>query len=255
MPDHLGEERVEGAVGSVAGVAKAICANAGAAGCFVGGEGAAGGAHHAVHADHLHVHSCLDRGPTRLRDPWVIESEGGDRIARGEADLGLDEVDTGHLLGHRVLDLEAGVGFDEDEGLGALSPRDVDEELEGPEVAVANAARESHRGLVDLRPELVGETGRRRYFDHLLVTPLDAAFALAEVRHLSPAVAKDLHLDMAGPLDELLDVDVVAPECRSRLGPAALVCSLDVVRLGDCAGAAPAAAGDRLDDHCAAGSE
>jgi hypothetical protein len=39
---------------------------------------------------------------------------------------------------------------------------------------------------------------------HFLVPALDGALSLAEVHHLAPAVAKDLHLDVVRLLDELL---------------------------------------------------
>ena len=64
---------------------------------------------------------------------------------------------------------------------------------------------------------------RRRDLDDLLEAALDAAFALAQMRDGAGAVAEDLHLDVAGAGQELLDVDVAAAERGLGLGPAALV--------------------------------
>ena len=49
---------------------------------------------------------------------------------------------------------------------------------------------------------------RRALLHHLLVPPLDRALALAQVNHVAVAVAEDLDLDVARPVDQLLDVDL-----------------------------------------------
>ena len=49
--------------------------------------------------------------------PHVLLRE-RERLARGDAQLLLDEVDAGDELGHRVLDLQAGVHLDEEELVG-----------------------------------------------------------------------------------------------------------------------------------------
>lgn len=63
----------------------------------------------------------------------------GETLAGGDTQLGLDEVDVGDLLGHRVLDLDARVHLDED--VVAVA---VEEELHGARVAVADLAGEAH---------------------------------------------------------------------------------------------------------------
>jgi hypothetical protein len=67
---------------------------------------------------------------------------------------------------------------------------------------------------------LVGEDRRRRLFDQLLVAALDRALALAEVHHVAVVVAEDLELDVARPLDVLLDVHVA--DAEGRLAPRAV---------------------------------
>ena len=91
------------------------------------------------------------------------------------------------------------------------------------------------------------EKGRGRFLDDLLVSPLDRAFALAEIEHGAVLVAEHLDLDMARLRHELLDEDAVVAERAFRLvlrGLEALA-RLRVVP-GD-AHALAAAAGRRLD--------
>ena len=64
------------------------------------------------------------------------------RLARGDAQLPLDQVQAGHQLGDRMLDLQAGVDLHEVEiAVGA------DDELHRAGVEVVDRARRLHRGL------------------------------------------------------------------------------------------------------------
>ena len=56
------------------------------------------------------------------------------------------------------------------------------------------------------------EERRRRALDHLLVAALRGAVALAQRHHAAAAVAEDLHLDVPGLLDELLQEDAALLE-------------------------------------------
>ena len=159
----------------------------------------------------------------------------------------MHEIHACHLLGDGVLDLQAGVGLDEDERL--LRTRLVDEELERAEARVAFLLSESDGRADDAIPDLLRERRRRGNLDDLLVAALNTALALAEVRHGTGPVAEDLHLDVAGVGDELLDVDVGHAEGGLRLGLATGVGGLDLGGIGDDAGAPPPAPGDGLDDH------
>ena len=84
------------------------------------------------------------------------------------------------------------------------------------------------------------------------MTPLEAALALAEVRDRAAAIADDLDLDMAGAGHQALDQDraVAKGGCGFRL--AALVRLGDLIDRRHDPHPATAAAGDRLDHHCAA---
>ena len=190
----------------------------------------------------------------RRGDAGRIQPQLGQRRTLGQPDLGLHQVDAGDLFGHGVLDLQPRIGLDEDEGLGAVLARDVDQEFESAQALVAHAAGKAQRGGNDLLAQRVVQTGRRGDLDDLLEAPLQAAFALAQVHHRPLAVAQDLHLDMAGPCDELLDKDIGAAERRQRFGLAAREGRLDLFDRLHRARAAPAAAGDRFDDHRRAGA-
>ena len=100
------------------------------------------------------------------------------RLAGGDPQLPLDEIEPGHRLGHRMLDLEPRVHLDEIE-LAALG-----DELDGAGADIADRAGGGDRRLGH-RPAPFGvEPGRRRFLDHLLMAALDRAVALEEMdRH------------------------------------------------------------------------
>ena len=64
------------------------------------------------------------------------------RLARGDADLLLDQVDAGDHFGHRMLDLNAGVHFDEVE-VAVL----IDDELDRRRVGVVRRLESAARPL------------------------------------------------------------------------------------------------------------
>ena len=165
-------------------------------------------------------------------------------LAGGDEELGLDEVDAGHELGDRMLDLDAGVHFNEIELVVLI------EELERAGVAVTDLAAGPRRSD---RPWSCAACavmpGRRGLFDHFLVAALHGAVALAQVDHVAVVVGEHLELDVARLLEEFLHVDLGVAEGGERLG------------LGDAdrvqqrgvgvhdAHAAAAAAARCLDDH------
>ena len=109
-------------------------------------------------------------------------------------------------LGDGVLDLEAGVHLEEEE-LAVLV-----EELDGAGVDVAAGLGDLDRGLAHRLADLVGEVRGRALLDELLVAALGRAVALAHPHAVAVGVGDDLHLDVAGPGEVALHVDLVAPE-------------------------------------------
>ena len=136
-----------------------------------------------------------------------------ERLAGGDADHLLDQIDAGDEFGHRMLDLQPRVHLEEVEAL--VLPGD---ELHGAGGIVADGLGERDR----LRPHPLAGRGveqrARRLLDHLLVAALDRAFALAEIDDVAVLVAEHLDLDVARIDDELLDEDAVVAERGLRLG-------------------------------------
>ena len=121
----------------------------------------------------------------------------------GDAQLRLDEVDVGDLLGHRVLHLDARVHLDE-HVLTRPLPGRVHQELHGAGVDVAELLRELHRVPVQGLADPLVEVRRRGDLHDLLVPALQGAVALEQVHHPALVVGEDLHLDVAGPEHGLL---------------------------------------------------
>ena len=156
----------------------------------------------------LGVDADLDRVAVTARRDLVLGHR--QRLAGGDADLPLDEVDAGDHLGDRVLDLEPGVHLQEEE-LAVL----VDE-LDGAGVVVADGLGSLDGGLAHRVLDAVGQARAR-------APPRSASGGDAgpSSRGRDPdavalLVADDLDLDVARPGEVPLDVDLVASE--ERLG-------------------------------------
>ena len=132
------------------------------------------------------------------------------RLAGGDPDLPLDEIDAGDHLGDRVLDLEPGVHLEEEEVAVLV------DELDRAGVVVADRLGGLDGGLAHRVLDAVGQAGRRRLLDQLLVAALGRAVAGRDPHHVAVLVADDLDLDVARPGEVALDVDLVATE--ERLG-------------------------------------
>ena len=142
----------------------------------------------------LRVDPALD-ARSALRDLLLRPRQ---RLPGRDAELGRHQVEPGHLLGHRMLHLQARVHLEEVE-LVAL-----DDELHGPRVHVAHRAGPRHRGLGEPGLQGRGQVGRGALLDQLLVPALDRALALVEMHHAAARVAEDLDLDVARRLEEAL---------------------------------------------------
>ena len=134
------------------------------------------------------------------------------RLAGGDADLPLDEVDAGDHLGDRVLDLQAGVHLEEEE-LAVL----VDE-LDRAGVVVADRLGRLDRGLAHrLLGARRGKAGAGASSISFWWRRCAEQSRVADPHHVAVLVADDLHLDVARPGEVALDVDLVAAEERLRL--------------------------------------
>ena len=128
-------------------------------------------------------------------------------LAGGDADHLLDEVDAGDQFGDRMLDLQAGVHFEEVER--AVLPGD---ELDRAGAVVVHGLGQRDGLLAHGLAGLLVEQRRRRFLDDLLVAALDRAFALAEIDDVAVLVAEHLDFDVARIDDEFLDEHAVVAE-------------------------------------------
>ena len=147
----------------------------------------------------LGVEASLD-GVAGCADLDAVE---GREFAGGLEDHPLDEVDAGDLLGDAVLDLEAGVDFEEEEIFLVI----VVNEFDGAGVGVMNGFAEEGGGGEEALAGGVREAGGGGFFEDLLVAALGGAVAFAEGEDVALAVAEDLDFDVAGAGDEALEVD------------------------------------------------
>ena len=76
-----------------------------------------------------------------------------------------------------------------------------------PGVDVAGGPGEPDGGLAELGADLQRQGRRGRLLDELLMPPLERAVAVPAVDDVAVRVGEDLDLDVAGPVDELLEVD------------------------------------------------
>ena len=187
----------------------------------------------------------VDPGLDRVTvDADVVLVE-GQRLAGGDVELEVDEVEAGDGLGDRVLDLEAGVHLQEV----GLVGRGVEQELHGAGVGVADLAGQGDGARGDQMSYLVADGRRRRLLEHLLVAALGRAVTLVEVHHVAVVVGEDLHLDVAAVLDVLLDQDRVVAERREGLALGGGDRLVVVLGSADDAHPLAAAAGRGLDEH------
>ena len=108
------------------------------------------------------------------------------RLASGDADLQLDEVEPGDHLRDRMLHLQARVHLQEVERAVA-----GEQELDRARVGVADRLRGSDGGGAHaLRAAPVRHGGRRRLLDHLLVAALHRAVALAQVDDVAVRIGR-----------------------------------------------------------------
>ena len=105
-----------------------------------------------------------------------------------------------------MFDLQAGIGFDEDEGVVRLLS--IDQEFEGADIVVAGRLGEADGGIDDLVAQGGRKRRARRDLQQLLVAALDAAVALPEMGDGAGLIADDLDLNMAGARYQALGVDV-----------------------------------------------
>ena len=100
-----------------------------------------------------------------------------------------------------MFDLDPGIDLNEEEPARV----GVDQKLDRAGVLVAGGVADGQGRLADRLPHLGVEVWRRGHLDHLLMPPLDRAVPFKKMDEAAMQVAEQLHLDVPGSLDELLD--------------------------------------------------
>ncbi len=160
----------------------------------------------------LGVDAALDRVPVRRQQARRIEIE---PLAARDPDLPAHQIDAGHHLGDRMLDLEPRVHLEEVE---ARRPRRAGTRSCRRWCSRPTARRRRPRCVIAARSG--GRDGqRRRLLDHLLMAPLDRALAFDERQHRAVVVGEQLHLDVARPRQPAFEVHRRVAERRAGLGP------------------------------------
>src|SRR5262249_51477068 len=105
-------------------------------------------------------------------------------------------------------------------------------ELHRARRTIADTFTELDRGCMQSVAHAVGEPGRGRLFDHLLVAALRRTIPLAERDHLAAAIAEELHLEVPCARHEALEEQARVTEIVLTQAPYAFV------RFGELAGIA-----------------
>src|SRR5260221_369230 len=163
--------------------------------------------------------------------------------AGGDADLLKYEVDIGDHLGDGMLDLDAGVHFDEIEFAVLV------EEFHRADAEIFQLLHRLGDGGADFLARRGIERRRRAFLPDLLMASLQRAIALAEMDRAAPAVAEHLDFDMARLLQIFFQIDRRIAECRSGFMGRGGECQRQVLRRLRDFHAASAAAGSRLHQH------
>ena len=158
-----------------------------------------------------------------------------------------DEIEPGDFFRHRMLDLKPRIHLDEPEAVLAQSLAAIGDEFDGACADIADRPRGLDRRCAHLGAQAVGHSGRRGFFDHLLVAPLQGTIALAEVNDVAVPIGKDLNFDVARSSDEFLDEHAAGAECGCDFAHGSFKFSLEIAFLVDPPQAAAAAAGGRFD--------
>ena len=186
------------------------------------------------------VNACLNRVAGKR---WRLHCQ---LLTSSDSHLPLHEVDASDHFGDGMLHLQSGVHLHEEELVGRVVG---DEELDGSCTDVAHAARDLARCFADALPGCLIEQRRRRFFDDLLVATLQRTFAFTQVNDRAVAISQNLHLDVAGLLDEALEKERVIAERGTGHAPSRVESTGNSIGLAHDRHALATATGRRLDQQ------
>ena len=156
-----------------------------------------------------HLHGVTLQGDLRL-----IQRQG---LALGDAQLPFHQVQPGNGLGHRMLHLQPGIHFHEEE-ITAL----VQQEFHSACAYIADRQGRPHCGLAHGLAQWLTQAGGGRLFEYLLVAALDRAVPFVQVEAVALAVGKHLDLHMARSGQVFLQQQAIVTKGRLGLAPGRL---------------------------------
>jgi len=166
-----------------------------------------------------------------------------DALAHRNVELHADQVRAGYFFGDGVLDLDAGVHFEEVEFAVA-----VEQEFDGAGVRVMHGAREANGGFAHAVAQFLADAKGRRFFDDLLVAALDGAVAFTEMQNVAMCIAENLHFDVTDVVERLFQGHAIGGEGGERLAAGGGKGFGEIRFRNDAALAAPAATERGLDE-------
>ena len=137
----------------------------------------------------------------------------GQFLAGSDAQLFLDQVDTGDPFGDRVFNLQPGVHFNE------IKFAVLVQEFERAGATVTDFATGIGAQATNPIALFFCDAGARGLFNNLLVTTLHRTVAFTEMDGIAVFIGEDLDFDMAWITEKFFHVDRVIAKGGAGLGP------------------------------------
>ncbi len=123
------------------------------------------------------------------------------------------------------------------------------EKLHRPRVHIPRRERQPNRRLPHPPSQVLTHNCGRGLLNHLLVPPLHRALPLPQIQTPAMLIRHQLNLDMPGPLDQLLQIDLARPKAPLRLATGRHISCRQILRPGHSAHTLPTAARGCLQHH------
>ena len=165
-----------------------------------------------------------------------------------DAQLPLHQIKAGDGFCHRVFHLKSCIHLKEVEA--AI----LCDEFHRAGALILHGFGGGHRGGTHGVPHVRADAWRGRFFDHLLVAALGRAITFKQMHCIAVAIAEYLHFNMTRAFQIAFDQDAIITKGRCAFLPRGTQCFRKISRRAHHAHAAPATAGDGLDDEWKADS-
>lgn len=165
-------------------------------------------------------------------------------FASSYSDHLLHQIHASDHLGHRVLDLDAGIHLNEEECTRVVFKEIFDRAC----ATIATGSREAHCGGTEFSAHNLGQGHCRRLLPHFLTTPLQRTLALVQMYRIV-SITEYLHFDVPRAADEPFEVEAAITKGGTGLRTGLGQQGFKLVRIIGNADAATTAARRRLDHH------